>query len=476
MRKLSRRHLLQGVATLAVTGCSQGKSEKNAATASTTKNSTDEAWAAANEIAANINIPTFPTKTFDIRDFGATANNDSDSSQAINDAIAACAKAGGGKVLVSGGSYLSGPIHLLSNINLHIDEGATIKFKTNPDAYLPAVFTRWEGMEMMGYSPLIYAFEQTNVALTGKGTLDGQAAPTIWWAWKGNKTWGLEGHPSQKESRDQLFAQAEAGEPVEERNYADGHYLRPSFVQPYRCKNVLIEDITIINAPFWLLHPTLCEDVTVRGVHLQSLGPNSDGCDPESCKNVLIENCYFDTGDDCIAIKSGRNNDGRRLAAPCENIIIRNCKMSAGHGGVVIGSEISGGVRNVFAENNEMSSPDLDRGFRIKTNSVRGGVLENLYMRNCTIGEVRDAIVINFNYEEGDAGQFDPTVRNVHIENLKCGHAKRAFQVRGFKRAPISDLYITNVVFERADDPGIIENVDGLHLSDVKINGAPFTL
>lgn len=470
MQNINRRALLQGLATLslpALPGCAATR------TASAPPG-THQAWQLADEIVANTRIPTFPDKIFDIRDYGASPG--SDASKAFERAIAACHQAGGGRVLVTDGIYLSGAIHLKSNVNLHIDQSATIRFKTDPKAYLPAVFTRWEGMEFMGYSPLVYAFEQSNIAITGKGKLDGQANRTTWWPWKGGKNWKVEGYPTQDQSRAQLFAQAEAGVPPEQRHYADGHYLRPPFVQPYRCQNVLIEDVTIVNAPFWLLNPVLCENVTVRGVHLESLGPNSDGCDPECCRNVVIENCYFDTGDDCIAIKSGRNNDGRRVGVASENIVIRKCKMRAGHGGVVIGSEISGGVRNVFAEDNEMSSPELERGFRIKTNSVRGGVLENLYLRNCTIGEVLDAIVINFHYEEGDAGTFDPLVRNVNIENLVCKHARRVFQVRGFKRAPIQQLHLVNCQFENADDPGIIENVDGLKLTDVSINGVPFRI
>ncbi|HET9054674.1 MAG TPA: glycosyl hydrolase family 28 protein, partial [Cyclobacteriaceae bacterium] len=229
-------------------------------------------------------------------------------------------------------------------------------------------------------------------------------------------------------------------------------------------------------APFWLLHPVLCENVTVRKVHLESLGPNSDGCDPESCKNVLIENCYFNTGDDCIAIKSGRNNEGRRINVPTENVVIRNCQMLAGHGGVVIGSEISGGVRNVFAENNVMSSPDLERGIRIKTNSVRGGVLENIYVRNTTIGQVRDAIVINFYYEEGDAGNFDPLVRNVYIENLQCKHAEQVFMIRGFKHAPVKSFALINANFEHAEKPGVIENVEKLTIENVRINNKAFVI
>ena len=270
------------------------------------------------------------------------------------------------------------------------------------------------------------------------------------------------------------MADAENGVPVSERVYADGAYLRPPFIQPFDCDKVLIEGVTIRGAPFWLINPVLCRDVTVRGVTCESLGPNSDGCDPESCNGVLIEDCYFDTGDDCIAIKSGRNADGRRIATPCENIVIRNCDMRAGHGGVVIGSEISGGVRNVFAENLRMSSPDLERAIRIKTNSVRGGLIEHLRYRDIEIGQVKDAIVINFHYEEGDAGQFDPIVRDIVIENLVCDEAQRVFQVRGFERAPIRDFRLCNLEFKQAGKTGIIEYTEGLELDNVRINGKLF--
>ncbi len=470
---LDRRSLLRGFAALSLPCAFSTTSLSLTACTSSPAKSKQIDWAFADKIVAAITEPQFPDQTFDITSFGAVPGQDA--SEAIEKAIAACHRAGGGKILITGGEYGCGPIHLKSNMNLHIDEGATLKFSNKPEDYLPAVFTRWEGVEHMGYSPLIYAYGEENIALTGKGTLDGQADPTHWWAWKGNKEWGVEGYPSQKASREQLFADAEAGAPPEQRMYAGGHYLRPPFVQPYLCKNVVIRDVTIVNAPFWLLNPVLCENVKIQGVHLESLGPNSDGCDPESCKNVLIENCYFDTGDDCIAIKSGRNNDGRRIGVATENIVIRDCKMRAGHGGVVIGSEISGGVKNVFAENNEMSSPDLDRGFRIKTNSVRGGLLENLFMRNTKIGQVRDAIVINFHYEEGDAGRFDPIVRNVQIENLECQNAKQVFKVRGFERAPIEGLRVTNAVFHKAENNGVIEHVNKLKLEGVMINGSLFS-
>jgi polygalacturonase len=231
----------------------------------------------------------------------------------------------------------------------------------------------------MNYSPLIYAFEQRDIAITGSGTLDGQAADENWWRWKGGRG-AADG--TQTAARDRLMAMAAKGVPVAQRTCGEGDYLRPNFIQPYRCQNVLIDGVTVLNSPMWEIHPVLCRNVTVRNVAVSSHGPNNDGCDPESCRDVLIEGCTFDTGDDCIALKSGRNEDGRRLAVPVENIVIRNCTMKDGHGGVVIGSEVSGGARNIFAERCRMDSPNLDRALRIKTNSVRGGFVEHVYMHH----------------------------------------------------------------------------------------------
>jgi polygalacturonase len=324
----------------------------------------------------------------------------------------------------------------------------------------------------MGYSPLIYARGESNIAVTGGGTIDGSADSEHWWPWAGGP--GNEGR-TQRAARAQLMADAENAVPVSERIYAEGAYLRPPLLQPFQCSNVLIEDVTIRNSPFWLINPVLCQDVIVRGVTCESLGPNSDGCNPESCRNVLIEGCRFNTGDDCIAIKSGRNADGRRLNTPSENIVIADCQMQAGHGGVVIGSEISGGVRNVFAERCHMSSPDLERAIRIKTNSIRGGVIEHLRYRDITVGQVRDAIVINFFYEEGDAGQFDPIVRDIVIEDLAIENAQSVFQLRGYERDPIRDIRLRNVVVDTADRIGVIENLVDFATTNVEINGRPFS-
>ena len=421
-------------------------------------------WERLPGLLAGITAPVFPDRDFPVTDFGAVGDGTTDTTAAIRAAISACAEAGGGRVVVPAGEYLTGAIHLKSNVNLHLEADATLRFIQDPAAYLPVVFTRWEGVELMNYSPLVYAYGEKNIAVTGNGTLDGQAGPEHWWPWKAG------GHPqSQKPDRDRLFAQAEAGVPVAERVYGAGHYLRPSFLQTYRCENVLIEGVTITNAPMWLIHPVLSHNVTVRNVKAVSDGPNNDGCNPESSIDVLIEDSLFDTGDDCIAIKSGRNADGRRLAAPSERIVIRGCRMRAGHGGVTIGSEISGSARDVFIERNEMSSPELDRGIRFKTNAIRGGVIENVFVRDVEIGETGSAIDIDLLYEEGANGDFMPVIRNIFVERLTVRRARYAFFIRGLEGAPVQGLVVRDSVFENVSIGSVLENVEDLLLQNVVI-------
>lgn len=430
-------------------------------------------WSQLPALLRRIKPPVFPRRDFSILRFHAKGDGKVDCTNAFRDAIAACHKSGGGRVVVPAGNFLTGPIHLLSNVNLHLLPGSTIKFQQDPSRYLPLVFTRWEGMELMNYSPFIYAFEQENIAITGKGTLDGQAGPDAWWPWNGRAQYGWkEGQPNQRKSRAVLVNMIERDVPVRERIFGDGHYLRPQFIQPYRSRNILIEGVAIKNSPMWEIHPVLCRNVTVSGVRISTHGPNNDGCDPESCKDVLIRDCYFDTGDDCIAVKSGRNGDGRRLHTPTENIIIQGCVMKDGHGGVTVGSEISGGVRNLFAENCRMDSVNLDHALRVKNNAMRGGVLENLYFRNIRVGQVAHAVItIDFNYEEGAKGKFTPVVRNFVVSNLQSGKSKHALDVQGFERAPIMNLKLSNCDFENASSPSIVKNVTGLELSKVRING-----
>jgi len=414
-------------------------------------------WAQVPQILARIKAPVFPARDFVITNYGAIADGQTDCTAAIGKAVAACARAGGGRVVVPAGEFFTGPIHLLSNVELHLDAGATLKFSIDPKAYLPAVLTRFEGVECYNYSPLIYALEQTNVAVTGPGTLDGQATDENWLQWKGKKG----GTNTQKVANGRLKKMAEEGVPVEQRRFGEGDYLRPNFVQFYRCRNVMVEGVHIRRSPMWEIHPVLCTNVIVRGLDIVSHGPNNDGCDPESCRDVLIENCLFDTGDDCIAIKSGRNADGRRVGVPSVNLIIRGCTMRDGHGGVTIGSEISGSCSNVFAENCEMSSPHLNCALRLKSNAVRGGVEQNIFMRNCKVGQVSDSVLqIDFLYDEGTNGIYKPVAHNVVMENVTVDHTPRVLNVRGFPGAEISDVRIYNSTFKQIEKPDVVKDAD----------------
>jgi polygalacturonase len=429
-------------------------------------------WVQVPEILKRIKPPKFPKKDFSILKYGAKTGGATDCTNAIRQAIEECSKKGGGRVVVPEGEFLTGAIHLKSNVNLHVSEGATLKFSKDPKAYLPVVFSRWEGMELMNYSPFIYAFEQTNIAITGEGTLDGQSSESFW-KWHGNPRYG--GNPdvlSQKADRAKLYKMMNNNVPAKERVFGEGHYLRPQFIQPYRCKNVLIEGVKILNSPMWEIHPVLCEKVTVNKVWISSHGPNNDGCDPESCRDVLIKDCYFDTGDDCIAIKSGRNDDGRRINVPTENVIVTGCTMKDGHGGITIGSEISGGVKNVFGENCQMDSPNLDHALRVKNNAQRGGLLENFYFRNIIVGQVAHAIItIDFNYEEGAKGKYTPVMRNFVAENIKSGKSKYMMDAQGFENAPIYGLQIKNSTFDRVANGAVAANLKDTLLENVRING-----
>jgi polygalacturonase len=363
-------------------------------------------------------------------------------------------------VVPAGKFIMGGPIHLKSNVNLHIEKEAIVLFTRDTKKYLPQVLTRFESVELMNYSPFIYAYEQENIAITGEGILDGNSNEEYWWPWK-----------LKQETNERLKEMAENNVPVSERVFGEGDFLRPNFVQPYKCKNILIEGVTIKNSPMWILNPVLCTNVTIRNVTVISHGPNSDGCDPESSKDVLIENCFFDTGDDCIAIKSGRDHDGRRVNVASENIIIRGCTMKDGHGGVVIGSEVSGNVRNVFAENCEMSSPNLDRALRIKSNSKRGGIVENIYMRNIKVGEVKDAVIrINMFYAN-ETGDNHPQVRNVFVSNMTSKKSDYAIRIEGEEDFPVENIKIENCSFDNATKENLLKGVEELSLKKVKVNG-----
>lgn len=409
------------------------------------------------QIEKNIKAPEFANRTFMITKYGAsTKANAAKNQKAINKAIAACNKAGGGRVVVPAGKWNTGAITLKSNVNLVVEKDAELIFAFDRDLY-PQVYTRWEGLDIMNYQPCVYAIDCENIGLTGEGIINGNGSNERWWYMKGNKHHGYHDGVDEWQgtakvgTRAELLKMCDNNVPVEKRVFGKGKGLRPQLVNFVRCNNVLIEGVELLNSPFWVMHPLLCKNVTVRNVTVFNEGPNGDGCDPESCENVLIEGCTFHTGDDCIALKSGRNGDGRRANIPCKNVIIRKCVMADGHGGVVIGSEISGGCDNIFAEDCKMDSPNLDRVLRIKTNTCRGGINQNIYMRNIEVGQCKEAVMrINLVYEPNEIAERGhiPTVRNVYMENVTCNKSKYGVLINGLEdSAQIYNINVKNCTF-----------------------------
>ena len=432
-------------------------------------------------IEKSIKVPVFKNATYNILDYGAIADGKTMATASIKKAIETCSKNGGGKVIVPAGKFLTGAIHLESNVNLHLEEGSEILFSTNPQDYYPLVHTSFEGMELMNYSPLIYAKNKKNIAVTGKGILNGQASKENWWPWKGKTSEGSiygwnPGDPSQLDPKNlpALMEMAENNIPVEQRVFGNGHYIRPNFIEPFECENVLIKDVTIINAPFWIIHPLKSNHVTIDGVNIKSHGPNNDGCDPEYSKNVIIKNTTFNTGDDCIAIKAGRDAEGRRVGIMTENVIVRDCKMIDGHGGVVIGSEMSAGVKNVFVYNCEMDSPELDRAIRLKTNTRRGGTVDGFFVKNLTVGQVKEAVLhITMNYAiyQDQKGNNIPTIKNIFMENVKVKNGgKYAIFADGLENSKIQNITFKNVTIDKVKENFKLKNVENLKLINTFIN------
>ena len=418
------------------------------------------------QIEQSIRLPQFADKVYDITKYGAKPTNTAAKNQkAIQKAIDKCSKKGGGRVVIPAGQkFLTAAIQLKSGVNLEVQEGAVLEFAFEPELY-PIVPTRWEGLDCWNLSPLIYAYQTRDIAVTGKGTIDGGGSNDTWWPWCGSKKFGMKegGIAQNMGARARLLKQAEDGVDMDQRRFGPQDGLRPQMINFNQCEGILIENVTLLRSPFWVIHPLLSKDITVRGVHINNDGPNGDGCDPESCDRVLIENCYFNTGDDCIAIKSGRNNDGRQggqgryAGTPSKNIIIRNSKFNNGHGGVVIGSEISGGCQNVYAENCEMDSPSLDRVLRIKTNSCRGGVIENINMRNVTVGQCKEAVLkINTDYEPREVccRGFYPTVRNVTMENVTCKKSKYGVMIVGYEDPKLA-YTVNNITVRNCQFDGV---------------------
>lgn len=445
----------------------------------------DGAFANAEQVISNMKSVSFPNDTLDITSFGANTDIEALQNQkAIQSAIDKACQNGGGCVLVPAGEWTTGPVTLKSNVNLIISKDATLKFSTDYNHYYPAVETRWEGLDCYNAHPLIYANGAQNIAITGEGIIDGQGSNDIWWFMKGRKIYGWqEGMISQTlGGRDTLINYDIRRTPVNERIMSLKDGLRPQLINICHSEKVLIQGVTLRNSPFWVIHPLFVKDLTVRGVKIESHGPNSDGCDPESCENVLIEDCFFDTGDDCIAIKSGRNYDGRAHNTPSQNIIVRNCRMKNGHGGVVVGSEISGGFKNLWVENCQMDSPELERVVRIKTSNCRGGVIENIFVRNIEVGQCQEAILkINLEYEPDEPcnRDFPPMVVNVNLENIKSQKSKYGAYIVGLNDLPgnVMDIRVINCQLDGVQsDPYKISNATNVSFESVKINGNSINL
>ncbi|MBI2515526.1 MAG: glycoside hydrolase family 28 protein [Opitutae bacterium] len=423
-------------------------------------------WSDVPAILARIRAPEFPARDFDVTAYGAKGDGVTDNLPAVRAAIAACAEAGGGHVVVSAGTYLlNGPIHLRSNVDLHLEEGSTILFSGKPEHFLPVVLTRWEGVIIYNYSPFIYARGAENIAITGKGVIDGNTRREF-------HGWAMGISKLQDKAQELSRQMGAAGTPIEQRRFGEGSYLRPSMIQPYECRNVLIEGVTIKDAPFWVVHPTFCTNVTVRGVTVDSLLINNDGCDPDSCTDVLIENCRFHTGDDGVALKAGRDADAWRDGRVTQNVIIRNCVFQSKINALCIGSEMSAGVRHVFMENCRVEEGESCIYF--KSNADRGGFIENVRVRHVQIDLSRAGVVrFETNYHSYRGGKAPTSYRDFVIEDVTCANATNyAVFAEGTTEAPIKDVLLRNVTVAKAREPLFLRNATTLRLVNVLVNGA----
>ena len=421
-------------------------------------------WNQAAEIVQRIQEPEFQNRSFNIVDLGAKGDGKHNDLPALQGAINICNQVGGGRVVVPKGVYwLEGPIHFKSNVNLYLSEGSILRFSAKPDDFLPLVYTRWEGTELFNYSPFIYANNCTNIAITGSGTIDGNAKDTF-------APWLEKQTPDQNNLRDM----GDEGVPVEQRIFGAGHWLRPSFIQFINCHRVKMEGVKVIESPFWIIHPVYSSHIIMRNLHIESFRLNNDGIDIDSCKDVLVEGCTFSTGDDAVVIKSGRDYEGRQLGRSSENIVIRNNTCLKVHNGIAIGSEMSGSVRNVFIENNTIKSGRNLIYF--KSNLDRGGTIENVFVRNIEVGiATKTLIYFQTDYHSFRGGHFPPTFRNFHIENVTCKETGYGVRVQGHLESPITGVHIKNVSIEKAKTPVKIHEHDQVVLQGVTINGKDYS-
>lgn len=414
----------------------------------------------------------------DMKLAGADAEGKVLNTSLINQTIAKLSAQGGGSLYFPSGKYLTGAIILQSNITVELEAGAVLIFSDDFDNYLPYREMRYEGVMMKSFTPLIYAVDAENITIKGEGTIEGKGKK--WWNeyfrcmldYKDNGKRDINKYQSLFDKEND-FDQINAETNDDWLPTLSYRFFRPPFFQPIRCKNVRVEGITIKNSPFWTVNPQFCENVKIKGITiLNPPSPNTDGINPESCKNVHISDCNISVGDDCITIKSGRDLQGRKLNAPCENITITNCTMLAGHGGVVIGSEMSGGVRNVTISNCVFDG--TDRGIRIKSTRGRGGVVENIRVSNIVMRKIkREAVILNLKYSKMPEELFSdrtPIFRNIHISDLVGVDVQTPIVIRGLEEAPIKDISFMNLNIQ-ARDSAIFTDCEDVRLTNVRING-----
>ena len=416
-----------------------------------------ERKAAIEEIVERIQLPVIPEYTVSIIKFGAKGDSVSNNKRAFDRAMSHLKKRKGGTLIVPTGVYtVNGPIHFVSNTNLHLEEGSKIRFGDNPKDY-PLVLSSWEGTMLYNYSPLIYGNELENIAITGKGTIDGEGGGA-WAAWK------------KLEDKDKQLSRKmnHTGVPVEQRIFGEGHYLRPQLIQFVNSKNILLEDITIEDSPFWCVHLLKSKSATLRGLKFDAHNFNNDGIDAEYASDILIEEVKFDNGDDNIAIKAGRDHEGRaNSATPSENIVIRNNLFKGLHG-VVIGSEMSAGVQNVYVENNKAWGY-LKRGIYFKTNPDRGGYIRNIYINDIELQKVEDCFYITANYH-GEGEGFNSRISDVFITNVTCEEATgTAVVIQGFEESKVENVKLTNIKVNKTQNATSITNTKNVIFDEVII-------
>ena len=410
-------------------------------------------WSAANTIVAATAQPAFPSATFPVTSYGAKGDGKMDDTAAFAKAVNACHSAGGGHVTVPSGTYSTGAIYLKSNVDLHLESGSTLMFN-GTEANYPNVLTRYEGIECMNHSPMIYAHGESNIGLTGSGTLDAS----------GTKSWNTGSDRAYLET---LVAQ---GVPASQRIVpGSGHHMRSTFVEPYSCDKVLIQGVKLRNSQFWQMHPTLSTNVTVDGVNTAATNSNTDGCDPECCDHVVIRNCTIGAGDDTIAIKSGRDADGRRINTPSQNIVIYDNTFTGPWGAVTCGSELTGGISNVYAYH---CTATVRYAFYVKSNTQRGGYVHNANLDSINGTNLTGAYgFVQMNYN-GQTGSYNPSFKQFAIANCTCDGAPQAFNVQGLSGDDVSGFTVTDAAFtdvKKTSDT--FDHVSGLKFSGVTING-----